>query len=92
MLRYGPYPVYLKRRILSNRGHLSNADCARLAARLAGNGTKTIILGHLSRENNFPEMAYQTVKNILEDADYYIGNQIQLVTLSRDCISGMCEL
>ena len=41
---------------------------------------------------HFPEMAYQTVKNILEDADYYIGNEVQLITLQRDGISGMCEL
>ena len=53
----GPYPVYLKRRILSERGHLSNADCARLAARLVQAGTRTVILGHLSRENNRPELA-----------------------------------
>ena len=46
MLSYGPYPVYLKRRILSDRGHLSNKDCAVLARRLAENGTTCIILGH----------------------------------------------
>lgn len=57
MLCYGSYPVYLKRRILSERGHLSNSDCAELAAYLADNGTKKIILGHLSRENNEPEIA-----------------------------------
>ena len=57
MLCDGPYPVYLKRRILSNRGHLSNADCAGLACHLARNGTRRIILGHLSRENNRPGLA-----------------------------------
>ena len=57
MLCDGPYPVYLKRRILSNHGHLSNADCARLACHLAHNGTRRIILGHLSRENNRPGLA-----------------------------------
>ena len=57
MLCDGPYPVYLKRRILSNRGHLSNADCARLARFLVDKGTKRIILGHLSRENNRPGIA-----------------------------------
>ena len=61
MLRYGPYPVYLKRRILSERGHLSNACCAELARYLAGSGTRRIILGHLSRENNRPEKALETV-------------------------------
>lgn len=66
MLRYGPYPVYLKRRILSDRGHLSNACCALLARRLAEMGTGRIILGHLSRENNRPERALATAKAALE--------------------------
>jgi len=57
MLRYGKYPVYLKRRILSERGHLSNADCAALLKRLAQSGTRQVILGHLSRENNSPAKA-----------------------------------
>lgn len=57
MLCDGPYPVYLKRRILSDHGHLSNPDCARLVRHLADNGTKRIILGHLSRENNRPGLA-----------------------------------
>lgn len=57
MLSYGPYPVYLKRRILSDHGHLSNKDCAALARHLAENGTTRIILGHLSKENNTPETA-----------------------------------
>ena len=61
MLRCGPYPVPLKRRILSDRGHLSNADCARLSRELAENGTKTIVLGHLSRENNTPSAALRAV-------------------------------
>ena len=57
MLRYGSYPFYLKRRILSDRGHLSNAACAAFARELAGSGTRQIILGHLSRENNTPARA-----------------------------------
>lgn len=57
MLRYGPYPVYLKRRILSDRGHLSNAACAAFARELAESGTGRIILGHLSKENNTPGKA-----------------------------------
>lgn len=61
LLRGGPYPAYLKRRILSTRGHLSNAGCALLAEELAENGTGRIILGHLSRENNRPELAAETV-------------------------------
>lgn len=62
MLRYGPYPVYLKRRILSDSGHLSNACCAQLARKLALGGTKQIILGHLSRENNTPAIAMRAAR------------------------------
>ena len=66
MLRSGPYPPYLKRRILSSRGHLSNDDCALLAAELAASGTRRIVLGHLSRENNLPAVAERTVRRALE--------------------------
>lgn len=69
MLRYGPYPVFLKRRILSDRGHLSNENCAKLAAELALNGTKRIILGHLSRENNTPELAVRASSAVLSETD-----------------------
>lgn len=73
MLLRGPYPPYLKRRILSPHGHLSNGDCARLAVTLAENGTKYIVLGHLSRENNTPELAYKTVREALGDKDVYLA-------------------
>ena len=61
MLKNGPYPYFLKRRILSDRGHLSNDDCAKLALYLAKSGTKDIILGHLSRENNTAQTAFDAV-------------------------------
>ena len=66
MLRNGGYPFYLKRRILSARGHLSNADCALLARQLAESGTGEIVLGHLSRENNRPELALRETAAALE--------------------------
>lgn len=65
LLRNGPYPFVLKRRILSERGHLSNDDCAQLAAFLTQNGTSQIILGHLSRENNRPALALAAVEAAL---------------------------
>ena len=65
MLMSGSYPYTLKRRILSDHGHLSNEACGELAAYLADWGTKYIILGHLSRENNSPARAFHTVKNAL---------------------------
>ena len=66
MLLDGPYPYPLKRRILSPLGHLSNADCAVLAAELAAGGTGSVVLGHLSRENNDPALALRTVRAALD--------------------------
>ncbi len=60
MLQNGPYPYYLKRRILSPRGHLSNEACAQAAAQLVERGTTRLFLGHLSRDNNMPQLAWQT--------------------------------
>lgn len=61
MLRNGTYAYYLKARILSGSGHLSNDDSGKFAARLVESGTTRLILGHLSRENNTPELAESTV-------------------------------
>lgn len=66
MLRYGPYPAALKRRILSDEGHLSNAECTWLASVLAQSGTKQIVLGHLSAHNNAPGLALRTVRRGLD--------------------------
>lgn len=65
MLRNGPYPVALKRRILSDHGHLSNDACGLLAKRLYRDGTRKLILGHLSRENNRPALAQKSVLGTL---------------------------
>ncbi len=67
MLRNGPYPYYLKTRIFSSDGHLSNDDSGKFAAKLVKNGTTRIILGHLSQENNTPELASETVMRHLTD-------------------------
>ena len=72
MLRNGPYPSYLKSRISSRFGHLSNGDCARFAAYLAENGTKYFLLAHLSRENNLPGLALDTVRQAVPDKDIRI--------------------
>jgi hypothetical protein len=58
MLMDGPYPYDLKLRIRGRRGHLSNRECADLAAELAGQGTTHFLLAHLSEENNHPDIAY----------------------------------
>ncbi len=69
MLRLGRYPASLKRRILSDRGHLSNVACAELALELAQSGTRRIVLGHLSRENNTPAVALRAVRNALAETE-----------------------
>ncbi len=89
MLKIGPYPWFLKQRILGDNGHLSNEAAGHTLARLISQGNKKrqILLAHLSRENNFPEMAYQTVKNILEEQEFYIGKHVEISTIMRDEIS-----
>ena len=67
MLMKGPYPYELKRRIRSNRGHLSNHDSAALAAELAVCGTKAILLAHLSEENNEPTLALEEAVCAISD-------------------------
>ena len=77
MLRTGPYPLYLKERILSPIGHLSNDDCAAQVGKLIERGTTHFILGHLSQDNNRPQIADRTVQNSLPQftrgKDYLLG-------------------
>lgn len=61
MLMVGKYPYYLKQRILGDRGHLSNETSADLISRLISPRLKNIMLAHLSKENNYEELAYETV-------------------------------
>lgn len=94
MLKIGRYPWFLKQRILGDTGHLSNEAAGNVLLRLLSEHQKDrqILLAHLSRENNFPEMAYQTVKNILEEEDYHIGTQLQLTTIVRDELSAVYQV
>ena len=66
MLRNGPYPEYLKKRILSNRGHLSNLDTGRCLARMGKKPGLHVFLAHLSQQNNCPELALSTVAQVLD--------------------------
>lgn len=61
MLQVGAYPYYLKQRILGRRGHLSNENAGRLLCEILHDKLKSIILGHLSKENNYEALAYETV-------------------------------
>ena len=77
MLRNGIYPFYLKTRIFSNNGHLSNVDSGAFAARLVKSGTTRLILGHLSQDNNTPALADSTVQSCLcgfvRNSDYTLN-------------------
>ncbi len=74
MLRNGPYPIFLQERIHSRYGHLSNDDCADTIRKLYLRGTRNFLLAHLSRHNNTPETALQTVlnRNSEPDIDIYV--------------------
>lgn len=61
MLMVGRYPYYLKQRILGDRGHLSNDTSADLISKLVNGKLKSVLLAHLSKENNYEELAYETV-------------------------------
>lgn len=61
MLQVGSYPYSLKQRILSSRGHLSNENAGRLLCEILHDNLKSIVLGHLSKENNYDALAYATV-------------------------------
>lgn len=78
MLRNGGYPFYLKKRISSENGHLSNADSSREVRILIENGTRRIILGHLSRENNTPRIAENTLLRTL-GADFVRNRDYMLM-------------
>lgn len=77
MLRTGDYPLNLKKRILSMEGHLSNDDCASQIRKLIRSGTRYFLLGHLSPENNRPEIADKTIQLALKgyrrNTDYLLG-------------------
>ena len=90
MLQVGPYPYSLKQRILGSRGHLSNESCGRLLFDLLNDHMKAVYLGHLSKENNYPELAYETVKSELSGNSYFNDvRDINLTVASRNDV-GVC--
>lgn len=76
MLEIGPYPYLLKKRILGERGHLSNEAAGHLIDRLLGNQVQEILLGHLSKENNYPDLAYETVRTEIDmsGSEFHAGD------------------
>lgn len=84
MLLVGGYPYYLKQRILGDRGHLSNENSAKLLCRLFHDKLKCITLAHLSKENNFEELAYETVRIELNRCTQDRNTQKILSVAKRD--------
>ena len=84
LLKMSRYPDYLKRRILGQNGHLSNQDASKVLVELMKNGLSSVMLGHISKENNFPELVEQTVcnyiktqKESLKDINLNIASRVQ---------------
>lgn len=89
MLKNGPYPYPLKKRILSDHGHLSNALSGKFCAALGESGTKKILLAHLSKHNNTPELAYHTVSETMESKGVGVGRDVTLHVAPADWASAL---
>ena len=93
MLQVGPYPYYLKKRILGERGHLSNELSGKLLSRILHDDMKAIVLGHLSKENNLAELAYETVRVEVSMADNkYTANDFPIHVANRSEVSQVINL
>lgn len=92
MLQMGPYPTYLKARIASSTGHLSNTVTANFLADNFTEKLKYIWLCHLSKDNNHPELAYKTVELKLREKGIAVGRDVQLCALKRGVPSHLYEL
>lgn len=84
MLQVGGYPYMLKRRILGDMGHLSNDNSGRLLCQLLHEKLKFIFLGHLSKENNYPDLAYETVRYELEKSGNPFFENVSIRVAKRD--------
>ncbi len=88
MLEVGSYPYYLKRRVMGDKGHLSNEVSGRLLCDILHDNLKHILLGHLSKENNYAKLAYETVKlEVTLSDNIYKGEDLDMAVARRDMIS-----
>ncbi|MCR4588303.1 MAG: MBL fold metallo-hydrolase [Lachnospiraceae bacterium] len=93
MLESGPYPYQLKRRILGDRGHLSNDSSGELLCRLLHDNMKAVILGHLSKENNMPEIAYETVRQSVDHSEIpYMSSDFKMLVAKRSEVTQAIDL
>lgn len=84
MLMEGSYPWYLKKRILSPHGHLSNDDAGSILGELLRGENEIVLLAHLSKDNNRPELAYKTVRDALLCQGFDVDNDVRLCMTNRD--------
>ena len=89
MLNNSKYPFHLRKRILSDKGHLSNYDSAKYLSEFIGENTKYILLAHLSEENNTYELAYETLLNRLNICNKHIDN---IVVAEQDRETELIEI
>ena len=82
ILKYTKYPYYLKQRIAGPNGHLSNQEAGKTIIKLMSSNVNNIILGHLSKQSNFPELAYKTVMD--EIISSKIHHDLTLNVANRD--------
>lgn len=94
MLNAGRYPYPLKRRILSNKGHISNVSAGETIVRALTYNAPLghVVLGHLSQDNNTPELAYETVKSILEENGLTVGEDISLDLAYRNRVGKLYRI
>jgi len=91
VLKCSPYPYALKQRISGPYGHLSNSNAGKAISYLANLGLNNVMLGHLSKENNFPELAYKTViEELIENK--INENNIRLSIANRDKLSSIIDV
>ncbi|MGI6537549.1 MAG: MBL fold metallo-hydrolase [Caldicoprobacterales bacterium] len=92
MLMAGRYPMYLKKRIAGRKGHLSNEDTGKALLEIIKGKAAHILLAHLSKENNYPQLAWQTVTDILESSGVKVGKDIQIDMTYRDKASNFYQI
>ena len=93
MLETGPYPYYLKQRIMGDHGHLSNETAGQLLNCILHDHLKAVLLGHLSKENNYPELALESVRCEITQGDTpYKGTDFCIEVAGRDSMSEIITL
>ena len=93
MLEVGPYPYPLKRRVMGDHGHLSNELSGRLLCDILHDDMSAVVLGHLSKDNNYESLAYETVKLEITMGDNpYKGEDIPITVAKRNSVSNIIQL